>query len=152
MDDYLSKPLLPQSLEEAISRHVRPGPPPLHEVLSPTPEDKGAPLWKVLRERFGSEESAVEVMEVFLCDAAAQVKSIRDSAAAGELAEVTAQSHALKGAAASVFAGELESLARQVERNSCNGDAESVRSALPLLETAFASFKELVKVKVSARA
>jgi CheY-like chemotaxis protein/HPt (histidine-containing phosphotransfer) domain-containing protein/anti-sigma regulatory factor (Ser/Thr protein kinase) len=142
MDDYLSKPVSPQSLADALerwgSRGSRVG------DTAPLPPHAGAALLDFDREGFferamGDPELAAEISAVFLADApplfaelAAAVGSA-DSAAAAKLA------HNLKGSSANMGGEKLSRIADEMQIAGRKGDVDSLSALLPAAEAAFHS-------------
>jgi two-component system sensor histidine kinase/response regulator len=117
MDDYISKPVVPDQLRRALERSLtrRRG-----ATRSPEPEpvksrdEPSAPIWNVGRliESIGDDPAFLaELIAVFLETTGANVESL----AAAQPADVAGIAHAVKGAAANVYAIRLAAGAAEFE-------------------------------------
>jgi two-component system sensor histidine kinase/response regulator len=144
MDDYVSKPVSPESLARTIASWLRrPRPadtasPPPSGTLVPAqagpvpPSVRGALVWDRgdLAERLGDGDLVDVIMTTFLEDAPAQVKALRERLAAGN-----------------VGAGVLRALAGNAERAAADGDT----GALLTLAAALADALDDVRGAAGAR-
>jgi signal transduction histidine kinase/CheY-like chemotaxis protein len=135
MDGYLAKPILVDELTAVLDRldgglsafepkgaaddaagdHGAGGEPPSGErVLD----------WDALVARVeGDERLARELLDIFLVDAVQTVRALRAAAAAGNLGTLAHSVHQVRGAAASLGASTLTTLAGKVEARIAAGDA-----------------------------
>ena len=142
MDYYLTKPLRPDDLGQAIERWTSgekktsvtaepPMPPsePPASVPGERVRDASGPLFDrevLLRILGGDKELASEIITEFLTDARRQLKALRETAASGGADELRRQAHGLKGASGTVGALALSALAARLEADA----AESWESRL----------------------
>jgi CheY-like chemotaxis protein/HPt (histidine-containing phosphotransfer) domain-containing protein len=137
MDDYLTKPLQPETLMQTIRKHLSPNPtepvPALPAPNEPTTSaNESRPLdWEpLLRRCCGRDEFARQILAKFreqsvqILDTLVQGCQQRD----GELA--TRSAHSLKGMAATVSAEPLRQAAARAEAVSRAGDWDAVEQHL----------------------
>jgi signal transduction histidine kinase/ligand-binding sensor domain-containing protein/CheY-like chemotaxis protein/HPt (histidine-containing phosphotransfer) domain-containing protein len=113
MDDYLTKPLDRVRLSEAIGRYlVPPG------RRSPEERaDSAAPVdWEQLMTTMdGDQESARELVRVFIESGDAALRDISAALSCGDLAAVGSAAHSFKGSSASIRAQSVSAAAAQLE-------------------------------------
>lgn len=151
MNDFISKPVRTQALSEILAKWLdadRPGIDPREAEVdtgrSPTPADPVVWDRAALVERMdGDEDSAREVMEIFLVDMPIQVRKLSDgllevgSDQAGRLA------HSIKGAAGSVGADALAGAAEELERTAKGASPEEKSLAFGRVESEFLRLRAL---------
>ena len=157
MDDYVSKPVRAQVLEEVLRRlldaEVPKGSAETAEaaqtvVAAQTPgsEERGSagleeyPIWdrQALVDRVdGDEESAREIVEVFLEDIPRQIEGLRESIRGLDPGRMLRIVHTIKGAAGSLGAEALAHAARRLEESGHGGNPDSQAAALDRLEAEF---------------
>ncbi len=79
-----------------------------------------------------------EVIGLFNADADARLSRLREAVAAGDAAGVSADGHALKGAAGNIGARRVAALASQLEQQALTGSLEGAADAVELLASAIA--------------
>jgi HPt (histidine-containing phosphotransfer) domain-containing protein len=135
MDDYLSKPVTADALDEALRRWIPraartppPAPPPARSA--PPAVDLG--LLQQLRAGEGA-GFVGEIIDMFRVDARARLATIRDAAAQRDLASAARAAHALQGSAAHLGAKALASVSGHLEKKVRSGapfDLEFAVSAI----------------------
>jgi CheY-like chemotaxis protein/HPt (histidine-containing phosphotransfer) domain-containing protein len=146
MDDYVTKPIAPQALAEALDRWL-PQDYAIPETHAPAEPGAGR-SWTsteasvfdragLVTRLMGDEVLARTVVEGFLEDAPKQIESLRAHLGAGDAPGATRQAHTIKGASATVGGEVLSAVAQEMEKAASSGDLEAVRDLLPDLELAF---------------
>ena len=158
MNDYVTKPVSPQALADALDRwlphddaaalqHPPVTPPPAGKSRSKATAPVAAPAPAVfdragmLERLMDDEDLARTVIEGFLVDLPRQIEALRGYLAAGDGPSATRQAHTIKGASAAVGAEALRGLATELESAAGAGDLASVTARLPELESRFATVK-----------
>jgi PAS domain S-box-containing protein len=153
MDDYVTKPVSPQALAEALERwlpredsarpaHAPTGPEAASPAVAGDPE---APVFDragMLARLMGDEELARTVVDGFLEDVPRQIEALRNYLGAGDAQGAFRQAHTIKGASANVGGEALRATALEMEKAGRAGDLEAVTVRLPELESQFARLKE----------
>jgi HPt (histidine-containing phosphotransfer) domain-containing protein len=141
MDAYVSKPLRPEELFAVMdaccgepSAAALERKPPARPRRKRTPAADGAAAAvdrAALVAAFGGNEKLLaDTGRVFLSDAPAMLRRIQAGLEAGDLSEVAAAAHALKGASGLFSQGAAFEQARRLERLAKEGD----RTALPVVK------------------
>jgi PAS domain S-box-containing protein len=141
MDDYISKPLDPQLMVNAIqlllakspviSRPAQAAPP--AAMVSPTDrESKHAPLSidALLARCMGDMETVAAVLDEFESQAVADLAALKKHVAAGDFAAMARVAHALKGASGMLSANALAGIALKLEAMGRSGVPADVQSLL----------------------
>ncbi|MDA0333624.1 MAG: Hpt domain-containing protein [bacterium] len=140
MNDYVSKPLRPADLFDAIFRvsGVAPG-----EVLlqPPTdvahPEEVGIPVFDratALERMDGDEELLAELVALFLTDVPARMQELRQALTAAEVDKLERIAHGIKGAAANLGAEAMRAAALALEQIGRAADLGAAPAGLTQLE------------------
>jgi PAS domain S-box-containing protein len=152
MDDYVTKPISPQTLADALDRWL-----PREESLQPAPIGAepatvaqavaAAPLPSFdragLMERLmGDDELASIVIDGFLEDAPKLILALGACLRAGDAPGAMRQAHTIKGASATVGGEALRAVAGEIERDATAGDLASAGDRLEDLESAFDRLRE----------
>ena len=146
MDDYVSKPVQPRKLSDAIERRLGgaaekpPGPAPTTEPSDKDVLDRAA----LLETLDGDEESWNEIIETFVDDVPEQLAKLKQGLDGNDAALVERQAHRIKGASANVGAGRMRDWAARLEET---GHAEQLEGALDTfgeLEEEFARVRQAV--------
>ena len=126
MDDYLSKPITPDSLRKALSKWL--------------PEK---PTWdrcSFLNRLMDDRETARDICHSFLMDVPLRIDEIKDLLDRGNGKEASIKAHGIKGAAASVDGLSMRDVAYEVERAALE-DLKKARSLVDDLEREFKRLK-----------
>jgi len=143
MDDYVSKPIDPQTLADTIARWLNasnqdPEPEPVPQSQTDSREEDPPVDRKALVEKLlGDESLADEILIGFLADARGQIAAMRETLLAGDLPALAKKAHTLKGGAGNVCALPLHRAARQLEEAAKNNDTAAARAALEKVREEF---------------
>ena len=146
MDDYVTKPISPQVLADALDRWLprdnavpathAPGQPGAGHPSIPTEAsvfDEAGLMTRLMDD----EVLARAVVDGFLDDAPRLIDSLRDCLRAGDASGAIRQAHTIKGASATVGGEALSMVAQEMERAATSGDLDGASDRLPDLEFAF---------------
>jgi CheY-like chemotaxis protein/HPt (histidine-containing phosphotransfer) domain-containing protein len=150
MNDYVSKPVAPQALMEALERwlprqtteHILGKPP---AVTSAAQEEPDTPVFDrvgMMARLMDDEDLARSVVPGFLEDLPRQIEALRARLEAGDALGVERQAHTIKGASASMGGERLRAVAAAMEKAGQAGELEAVRARMPELQAQFARLKE----------
>jgi CheY-like chemotaxis protein/HPt (histidine-containing phosphotransfer) domain-containing protein len=144
MDDYLTKPIQPQSLIEIIGRWVDNGVLKKPEVAPPSEAsevfDKSGFL-----ERLGGDESLFrKLLSMFLDDAPMQIEKMQQHLKDEDLAGVQLRAHSLKGVAMSIGGKALQEVASEIEVAARDREPDRARRLFPKLQKEFEKLKHSI--------
>ena len=147
MNGYVAKPIQPDILREAIREHVDDqntsaagNSAPTREGISSSVIDR-----KALTERLlGDESLATDVVVGFLDDVPLHVAGFEKAIEEHDAAALHRVAHALKGAAATIGAGNLQESFRALEETDESNAVERARELLPRLENEFEKLRREV--------
>jgi PAS domain S-box-containing protein len=149
MDDYVSKPIQPKELAEALERQLSGA---LSGEVQPTaetaPEEEGLRIFdrKMLLDRLDGDEELIKgIIAAFLEDLPNLIKGLEKALAEKDVQSLERQAHSLKGAAANVEAGALKTIAREMEKAGKEERLELAESLFPKLNEEVERFKEVLK-------
>jgi signal transduction histidine kinase/CheY-like chemotaxis protein/HPt (histidine-containing phosphotransfer) domain-containing protein len=162
MDDYLSKPLDRQLLEQTLARWMQQSPhaiavaaaPAVAAARAPTPSptQQTTPLPMIsppppdtldtatlvdLEDIMGDE--LVTLVDAYLRDGETRMRNLQEAAARGDSAEVGKLAHSLKSSSANLGAMPLSTRARQVEEAARNGTLANPLDSVAALEKLYAN-------------
>lgn len=162
MDDYLSKPLDRQLLEQTLARWMQQSPhavavaavpaaaAPRASAPTPTPQTTPPPMIAPpppdtldtatlvdLEDIMGDE--LVTLIDAYLRDGETRMRNLQDAAARGDTAEVGNLAHSLKSSSANLGAMPLSTRARQVEEAARNGTLANPLDSVAALEKLYAN-------------
>jgi CheY-like chemotaxis protein/HPt (histidine-containing phosphotransfer) domain-containing protein len=156
MDDYVSKPIRPALLREALSRclpsplqHDAPSAPVQHEGDTVAGPLLDAAMVAELRELSG--DALPELLELYLDDAAAQLLVIVGALERGDPAGAGAAAHRLKGASLSVGAALVSAVAAELETRATADDVSGAAALLSALERAVMNTDEALRAELGSR-
>jgi CheY-like chemotaxis protein/HPt (histidine-containing phosphotransfer) domain-containing protein len=143
MDDYISKPIAPQALAEALEKWLD-----LAHEQSPTPSapagkpgrSAGLPVFDrpaLLARLMGDEALVKEITAGFLADMPKQIHLLKKLIDQGDAGLAGGQAHAIKGAAANVGGLALSAAAHEMEKFGKAGGLREAAELLPELERQF---------------
>jgi PAS domain S-box-containing protein len=147
MDDYISKPIAPQALAEAIKKwldRVQEQPPEVAASKQKTKSVQGQVVFDrpaLLARLMGDRDLVKEIIAVFLEDMPRQIQKLRLHIEQGDAGSAGEQAHAIKGAAANVGGLALSAVASELEKSGRAGRLEAAAALLPELERQFALLK-----------
>ena len=145
MDDYVSKPVSLESLQEVLARWL-PRADPTSVVVEPTASEDGSDDEPILDPTVmailrglgeGTPGGPPALVSEFLEDAASNLDRVQDALERGELRTAAERAHALGGTAATFGARRMGGLSRVLQRRSAEGDAARAREALAGLHEEF---------------
>ncbi len=156
MDDYLPKPVQPNSLAARLgfwltAKKVSSGA--SIQVAAARPDsnsdesdsiavfDEDAMLERLM----GDTDLAAKIIPAFLEDVPSQIHQIKEFLELEDSAGVRCQSHALKGASATIAANAMSAIAYQMEQASEAGQMILISELMPRLEEAFGHLEMAVK-------
>jgi two-component system sensor histidine kinase/response regulator len=143
MDDYISKPIAPQALADALEKWVDKGEEqrsvgaaPRGDALSPA----GLPVFDrpALSDRIlGDEDLIKQIIAIFLEDIPKQLQLLKDLLDRRDTESAGKQAHAIKGAAANVGGMALSAVAGRMEKAGLAGQFEEIAALLPEMNRQF---------------
>jgi PAS domain S-box-containing protein len=155
MNDYLSKPISPRALMEALEKWLpKASAPELREPSSRSgpPPEKGhrtsPTIWNreaLLERLMGDQELTQTILAGFLDDMPRQIDALRTYLDAGDPAAVEKQAHTIKGAAANVGGELLRLRAFELEKAAGAGDLQNLKTLQRELDLAFEALKQAMK-------
>ncbi|MBI2566063.1 MAG: response regulator [Candidatus Schekmanbacteria bacterium] len=150
MDDYISKPVNPTALAEALRRWLGASDPcaPGREAGPCEPPRREPAVFdrEAMQERFlGDEKIAARIVATFLGDMPTQIAVLKHDLEIGDLAGTRLQAHKIKGAAASVDAHAFSAIALAMEKAAAGGDLDAAKAGMPELEVQFERLKVAMK-------
>ncbi len=130
MDDYLTKPVRAEELEAVLARWVprpaveRSEAPPAGGASEPPEEPLDQSVLDGLRELTGEGEPdiLIELVDIFLSDAAERMVLLRDAIARGDANTLERVAHSLKGSSANFGARRMSRLCLELEQVGKQGD------------------------------
>jgi PAS domain S-box-containing protein len=143
MDDYVSKPIAPQALAEALGKWAaapRERSPAVAAPRGAAEPSAVPPVFDrpaLLARLIGDEELVKEIIAGFLKDMPLQIKALRTHIAKADAGAAGGQAHAIKGAAANVGGLALSAVANDMERSGKAGRLREAGELLPELERQF---------------
>lgn len=156
MDDYVSKPVRPEEMFEAIEKGVRQKDKAI--AANDTPEDKDDSAGNqpgsgdfnpdLLRERLdGDEEMIGMVLDIFREETSRIMEDIERAVRSGNTEDAGKHGHSLKGSSGNVGAIALQQVSAAVEKAGKDGDTESLRSLLADLKSTFQGTIRAIKLQ-----
>lgn len=142
MDRYLSKPIRPADLYEAVES-FRSEPEVATVVAEPCASHGGGGSRDVfdrdqMLERLGcDEELLVEILDLFVQDAPTQFANLTSAIEARETELVTRHAHTLKGQAANIAAARMKGVSYEMETAAREGDLDRATTLLPRMREVF---------------
>lgn len=146
MDDYLSKPIVPDALKQVIDASSVTGyeQKAVHDSYEAARLDHE--LIATLKEVFrGEQEKLGELLKEFLAEASARVEMISVAVEARDFATIISVAHKLKGSAAGVGAKGLAQAAYRLQCAGLNNDLGIINSLTPELQLILLSTREALR-------
>ena len=161
MNGYVTKPVSPQALAEALAKWL-PGEGTARladayaglvakaraKVEPATAEEPEAPVFDLsgmLARLMDDEDLARSVVHGFIEDVPRQIEALRRYLDAGDAGSAADQAHNLKGASANVGGESLRAAAFQIEKAATAGSIADALARLPELESRFARLKQAMQ-------
>jgi CheY-like chemotaxis protein/HPt (histidine-containing phosphotransfer) domain-containing protein len=163
MDDYVTKPVSPQALSDALDRWLPSTSTPVSVTMAgdkdpqATPTDSpdlaDIPLWDragMLERLMDDEDLAAQIVGAFRDDLSARLAAVVRCLTAGDAPGAVLQFHTIKGAAANVGAERLRAVAGNLEAAAQVGDLVAVQAGLPALLDQVERIREMMGAPVVA--
>jgi len=148
-DDYLSKPYSETALAARLAHWLAPAP---GDIPAPAPQAVVPSGWDIaaLTARYGNDPALVgKLADTFLATTAASLDALDAALRAGDTRQCRKEAHALRGAAASVLAHSVASLAGELE--GCLDDPACARAG-DLLAALAAELARLQRLRIDGEA
>ena len=141
MDDYITKPVDPQALAQALNKW-------LPEEMVPETAAETAVFDRagMMTRLMDDGELARTVAQGFLQDIPRQIEVLRGFLAEGKASSVERQAHTITGAAANVGGERLREVARAIEKAARAGELDIVKASISDLDAQFFRLKEALTV------
>jgi HPt (histidine-containing phosphotransfer) domain-containing protein len=137
MNDYLPKPLGMKQLADKLALWI---------PSSPASSKSGAfDSEDLLRRLMGDQRLARTILRAFIDDVPAQLAVLRGCLEQADAAGIRAQSHTLRGAAATVAASDLLAIAAALEQAGSEGQLDRCRDLLPRAAAEFKRYRDTVE-------
>ncbi len=143
MDDYISKPIAPQALAEALEKWGEHPQERLPAVSAPGEAGElspGPPIFDrpaLIARLMGDEDLAKDIIAVFLEDLPKRILALKGDLDRGDVGSAGGQAHAIKGAAANLGGMALSAAAFEMEEAGQAGRREELAALLPEMERQF---------------
>jgi len=141
MDDYISKPVTSQKLEEVLRRWLPKQTPSDSFKLSIAKHKSQLAEW---RKSFG-EETAAEIMGEFIVGIEDAALDLEQNIRARNIKAVQMMAHQIKGLCLNLYGNEQRNLLLQFEHDAANEDWQSIESDFPELKKDFENFLALCR-------
>ncbi len=146
MDDYVPKPIQPQSIIDVIGRWVNNVVPrkPEASLIEPSEAREVFDKKMLLELLDGDEPLFREILGMFLKDAPTQINRMQGQLKEEDLAGLELQAHSLKGVALNVGGNALQKAALEIELAARNRELERARGLFEKIQKEFERFKKVV--------
>jgi CheY-like chemotaxis protein/HPt (histidine-containing phosphotransfer) domain-containing protein len=152
MNDFISKPVLPEKLSATLSRWLGAATStPATTPIAPAPGaesgvyDRAGLLKRVL----GDAALVQRVLRAFLSDVPNQIRALQGHLARSDARSAARQAHSIKGAAASIGGEALRALAFSMEGAADSGDLQAVHARLGELESQFVRLEAAIRADLA---
>ena len=160
MNDYVSKPVSPQSLAEVLEKWLpkETAAAAKQAVLAPgvtvsnAAGETEAPVFDragMMARLMDDEDLARTIAESFLSDIPRQMKVLGGYLEAGDARQSERQAHSIKGASANVGGERLSAAAHEIEKGARDGDLSGVKAFLVEMEEEFDRLKQAITKELS---
>jgi PAS domain S-box-containing protein len=142
MDDYVSKPVKPEELEDVLDRWLS------QESQEGDPIDRY--VLDSLRELQGEGEPdlVAEIAGLFLEDAPTRMRDLRKTFGDGDARGVERAAHAIKGSAGNMGATNMANICQELEEAGASGDLSNAATLLDRLESEFERVRAVLEAEV----
>jgi CheY-like chemotaxis protein/HPt (histidine-containing phosphotransfer) domain-containing protein len=161
MNDYLTKPVDPESFRAALAQWLPlPEPPPALEAPRNSPEAPAPPdetkeepdavVWNryaMLDRLMGNEVMEERLRKMYLREMPDRMIELASALKSGDGAAATDLAHSLKGASAQMGAERVEALARAVEAAAANQDLSGASAKMEELAKAFSAVRRAMSTQ-----
>ncbi|HEY6645007.1 response regulator [Povalibacter sp.] len=149
MDDYLTKPLDINRLQDVLDRFMTHAPGPNEERLLTTPAAAGSTAQsvraRIMEVADGDAEFANDLITTFLLGTEETVQALRNAARLGDLQGMARGAHKLKGASANLHVEELAELARNLEARAKAGTGGAWSQEIERIDQEFNRVSEALR-------
>lgn len=158
MNDFLSKPVLPQTLFPMLAKWLPQDIPRRKNVIPPAlpaPSEPSEqlcttflPIWDkqgMLARLLGDVGVAQRVIAGFLADLPIQMQSLETNLVQGDMLAIVRQAHSIKGAAAIVGGQRLRAAAMALEQSASKGHQPTLQALLEALRLEFAILQQKIQ-------
>ena len=160
MNDYVTKPISPQTLAKAIDRWlprdandaVAREPAPAHARAAAAagggPPDGAVPVFDragLMARVMDDPALARIVADGFIGDIPRLIAALREGLRSGDAPAAARHAHSIKGASANVGGEQMRTVAEAIERSVGSGDVDAGSALLPDLETSFQNLTEAMR-------
>jgi two-component system sensor histidine kinase/response regulator len=156
MDDYVSKPVKPEELDEVLKRWIpREGAIDAASVASDgsaDPTENETPVDQAVLENLrelGGSEMVSELVEMFFEDASSSLSALREAVEGGDVHSVERIAHTLKGSSGNMGAKRMAGLWSELEEVGASGDLSGVPELLEQLEEEFGRVRPVLEAEVT---
>jgi len=151
MNEYLSKPVSPSELEEALVRAMGGSEHPRRQ--EPVPEESPLPAvldWnELLSKARGNTGFLMKLFTAFVAEQPVHLEAMREALAMADCDHLAFLAHSLKGAAATMCAPLLREACLDLERAAKGGLLDQAGAAFPAMETAMADVLAVMRGKLT---
>ena len=147
MDDYVSKPIQPKELADAIDRQssgtLRLDPPEFPETPAPESEKEIFDGASLLGRLEGDEDLCREILMGYVEDLPIQMEKLESALRKSDIEAAVRQAHSIKGASANIGAQRLRDTALEIEDAGKRGETETMLFLVRKMGREFERFKAL---------
>jgi len=151
MDDYLSKPINPDTLNNILIKWLKKNN--NHNALQEDQTSNEVPNEEVLSwdktealgRLAGKEDILKKVIEIYLDDSLTQFEALEKAIHTNAKRDAQLHAHSIRGSSANIGAGKLERIAKKMERSAKDKDIQSVASAFKEAEEEVEILRGLLK-------
>jgi len=155
MNEYLSKPVSPESLAAALSRAMGRQATTAQKVApaAPMPADAGSLEWsELLTKARGNTGFLMKLFAAFVAEQPVNLESMREALALADFDQLAFMAHSLKGAAATMCAPLLRETSHALERTAKAADAKGAAHAFEAVEAAMRDVVRAMREKLAVSA
>jgi PAS domain S-box-containing protein len=142
MDDFVPKPIRMGHLTHVVKRFLTNTTEALPSVASAADTSRLFHWFGLVAEMDGDETVSLDLIALFIADMQQQLQQIHDAANVDDLVDLAEAAHALKGAAANIFADELQAAAETVQKRARKADKAGIAAALASLDVCAARTRQ----------
>jgi len=147
MDDYVSKPIQPKELADAIERQssgtLRLEPPEPPEAPAPESEKEIFDGTSLLHRLEGDEDLCRDILMGYVEDLPIQMEKLESALRKNDMTVAVRQAHSIKGASANIGAQRLRDTAFEIESAGKRGETETMLFLVRKMGREFERFKAL---------
>jgi two-component system sensor histidine kinase/response regulator len=148
MDDYIAKPIDPETLVSTIEKWIGGNAETEHDKAPQEAGQKPMDIDGAAQRLGGDLEFMLEIVQEFMNFAPAQIEGIRAEVRSGNAPGIEHACHTLKGAAASINAEQIRAIALRLEEIGRSTDLRNAETALAELEAEFKRLQDFVAAEI----